>query len=104
MIFVQSAHQWKKNGADVLIAREHSMYLGPKIFGHDEHDEAIYIVYMKKNKTKTHIPQFSLLISFLCLAQNIYRFSNCSPIYLAYLNKCPGGPSGQGGGGGVKLI
>ena len=40
--------------------------------------EAIHIVSIKKNKTKTHTPQFSLLISFLCLVYNIYRFTNCS--------------------------
>ena len=37
-----------------------------KIFVSAKYDEAVYIVNMKKNKTKTHTPQFSLLISFLC--------------------------------------
>ena len=36
---------------------------------------ATYIVNMKKNKIKTHTPQFSLLIRFLCLACNVYSFT-----------------------------
>ena len=85
----------KKQEAVVLIAREHSIHLGPKIFDifdirkifvSAKHDEAIYIVNMKKHKTKNHTPQFSLLISFLCLAYNIYRFTNCSYIWRTETN------------------
>ena len=45
--------------------------------------EAIYIVNMKKNRTKTQTPQFSLLFSFL--SYNIYHFTNCSYIRLPWV-------------------
>ena len=68
--FWRSEHKLIKNIFDIR-----------KIFVSTKHAEAIYIVNMKKNKTKTRTPQFSLLISFLCLAYNIYSFTNCSYIW-----------------------